>query len=139
MTAEHFQSQIQRLSNVFGGAYKTERTQLIWREMQNLPEDSFSRIVDRLIAECRQAPLLPEFREFAAAEREKLWAKRKSNVVNLPSRVSASCSTCKDTGTILARRKDDCTPWAFKCVCGVGRNNPRAFPEWLPSHELEVV
>ena len=139
MTAEHFQAQIQRLSNVFGGAYKTERTQLIWKEMGNLPEDSFSRIVDRLIAECRQAPLLPEFREFAASEREKLWTKRKANVVSFPLRENARCSTCHDTGTVLARRKDDFTPWAFKCVCGNGRNNPRAFHEWQPSHELEVV
>lgn len=140
MTPEFFQGQIQRLSNVFGGAYKTERTQLIWNEMGNLPDDAFKRIVDRLISECRQAPLLPEFRDQAAVEREKIWSRQKamgSVMSNLHE--FAKCSTCHGSGSVLVRRKDDHSPWAFKCGCPAGRNNPRNFPLYQPSHDFEVV
>lgn len=142
MTAEHFQVQMNRLANTFGGAYKTERTQIIWREMGNLPEEAFTRMVDKLIGECRQAPMIQEFREAASSEREKIWSKTKDDRMSRTMdnvRAFASCGQCHGQGVVLARRRDDSSPWAFKCVCSQGRNDPRNFPIWNPMFDGEVV
>lgn len=142
MTTEHFANQMNRLANTFGGAYKTERTQIIWKEMGNLPEEAFTRIVDKLIGECRMAPMIQEFRDAAASEREKIWSRQKDQRMSQTMnnvRAFASCGQCHGQGVVLARRKDDSSPWAFKCVCSQGRNDPRNFPLWSPSHEMEAV
>lgn len=139
MTAEFFQRQMERLSNVFGGAYKTERTQLIWKEMAALPEDAFERVVNKLIGECRQAPMIQDFREAASVEREKIWQRRKDIPLMEQIRDFDKCPSCGGQGVVLARRKDDQTPWAFKCGCPSARNDGRNYPLWHPSHDYAVV
>ena len=70
-----FQREMDRLVETFGGQhYKSQRLELIWREVKDFSDTWFQTIVDRLIGECRYAPLLPEFREESSKERERVRA-----------------------------------------------------------------
>lgn len=74
MTQQEFQTQATRLINCFGKiAFNEERLRLVWLDVQFLDAEWFTAVVDRMIGECRQAPLLPEFRAEIAKERERLW------------------------------------------------------------------
>lgn len=69
---------MERLSNTFGAtAYKTERLEIIWREVQYLPDDWFKSIVDKFIGEERYAPMLDKFREEVSKQREASWQEKK--------------------------------------------------------------
>lgn len=138
MTPQHFQTQMNRLAETFStAAYKRERTQLIWQEVQDMPEKAFTQLVSRMIAESRQAPLVADFTEAARNERRKQHEARKALRVIGPEDLAprASCGVCKDTGTVLARAKDRTELghglWAFKCDCSAGKYDPRAYPAWL--------
>lgn len=79
MNPQHFKIQVTRLLNTFGkAAYPDERVNLMWRELSGLPDESWTRMVDTLIADHRFAPLMPEIRDLAAIEREKAWAIEKA-------------------------------------------------------------
>lgn len=109
MNEKEFQTQILRLIRVYGEpAYKTERTQLIWREMSSLPADSFCRVVDFLIAECRQPPMLKEFREAVSIEREKLHAKEKKD------HTKDSWEFWKGSGQATASNEEQV--WVFQAI-----------------------
>lgn len=72
MTPTAFQLHVGRLVNNYGKVhYSEERVKLLWREVQHLSPEWMERTVDRFIGESRYAPLLPEFREEAAKERER--------------------------------------------------------------------
>lgn len=74
MRPDQFQNQLGRLVEQFGKAsYGTERSRILWQEVQGLEERWFSVVVDRFLGESRQAPLLPDFREEILRERERLW------------------------------------------------------------------
>lgn len=78
MTWEFFESEMKRMSENFGKAgYSNERVKLIWREVKDLDDNWFSRLVDSFIGDCRQAPLVPEFRNAASEERERAWKREK--------------------------------------------------------------
>lgn len=78
MTAYEFDTQINRLKDVFGDRhYPDERVKLLWRAVSDYPGKWFSKTVDKFIGECRQPPLLPEFRTEVAIERERSWGKEK--------------------------------------------------------------
>lgn len=53
------------------------------------------------------------------------------------------CTTCRDTGTVLARliRRPSSAPFAFNCGCETGERSRRRFPSWLTAerHKFEVV
>jgi hypothetical protein len=69
-----FTLQMNRIASTFGkNAYGDERVQIIWREVKDFSTEWMIKTVDRFIGELRQAPLMPEFREEIAREREKLW------------------------------------------------------------------
>lgn len=74
MNDQFFQTQINRLSETFGGQhYKRERVELIWRELKTFSNEWLSKLIDNFIGSYRQAPLVPEFREAASIERERIW------------------------------------------------------------------
>ncbi len=78
MTDSAFRTQMQRMIDAFGAQhYKQERLAMVWKELGALSDSAFTRVVDRLIAESRYAPLLPEFRDAAAVEREQAWRHEK--------------------------------------------------------------
>jgi ribosomal protein S27E len=79
MTPQFFEQAMKRMVDNFGkAAYSQERVQLIWREVKDLDSGWFTRTIDSFIGDCRQAPLLPEFRNAVASERERLWRIEKS-------------------------------------------------------------
>lgn len=74
MNQSHFQSQMNRLAETYGAMqYKRERIELIWREVKDFEDRWLEGVVDEFIGTCRQAPLLPEFREKSSIERERLY------------------------------------------------------------------
>jgi hypothetical protein len=74
MNIQEFDLQVNRLKDCFGDrSYSDERVKVIWKEVKDLNGKWFSRVVDRFIGEERQAPLMPQFREEIAIERERLW------------------------------------------------------------------
>lgn len=80
MTSHEFNTQINRLKDCFTDrSYSDERMKVIWREVQDLDGKWFAKVVDRFIGECRQAPLMTEFREEIAKERERLWELQKKH------------------------------------------------------------
>jgi hypothetical protein len=69
-----FTQQMNRIASTYGkNTYGDERVQIIWREVKDFSSEWMIKTVDRFIGELRQAPLMPEFREEIAKEREKLW------------------------------------------------------------------
>jgi hypothetical protein len=70
MTDLHFKNQMSRLNECFPNAYKPERITLIWREVAVLQPMTFTKVIDRLIGECRTPPMLPDFRKAVSEERE---------------------------------------------------------------------
>lgn len=78
MNQGQFDRQIQRLVSNFGRtAYSPERAILIWKEVSNLSSEWLENTVDRFIGEFRQAPLIQDFREAIAEERERIWKTEK--------------------------------------------------------------
>lgn len=72
MDDKFYQNQMNRLAETYGAQhYKRERVELLWREVKNLSNPWFAQVVDRFIGESKFAPLLPEFREEIARERER--------------------------------------------------------------------
>lgn len=72
MTADDFNAEMQRLHSTFGEkAFTSERIKLIWGHWRDLPAQSFSRVVNKLIATSRQVPLPQDFIEAAHQERKR--------------------------------------------------------------------
>ena len=131
MTQQEFQSQVERLKSVYGDrAYPDERVKLLWSAAGSLPGDWFRRTVDSLIS---------DFQEAIGAERERVWRSQKAAQLSAKVMDFARCSWCGGNGVVLARRKDDHTPWAFKCRCSNARNDNRNYPIFSESDEYEVI
>jgi len=60
MHKDDFTRAMERLEGQWPGFYKFERKKMIYWEVMNLDYDDWSRIVDRLLQTCRQAPLPKE-------------------------------------------------------------------------------
>lgn len=136
MNREDFVPQMNRLMTTFGKAhYPSERLDLIWKEVGSLESADFNRIVDYLISELRQAPLLPEIREQAARARERAWNRQKKERFAPVVPIRSVCSRCYDSGVVLARLKTDRSAFAFKCSCSNGRADRRNYPVWTVSDE----
>jgi hypothetical protein len=70
MTETEFLFQMQRLISAFGEkSFDRGRMELISRHVRDLSPHSFSRIVDHLLSNFRQAPLPKDFAEAARGER----------------------------------------------------------------------
>lgn len=66
-----FKSQMTRLEETFGSrAMPKERAELIWRTVKDMPFAWLVRIVDQMIGDNRQAPLLRDFRDASYRERQ---------------------------------------------------------------------
>lgn len=79
MEMDQFQKQLKRLVDTYGAqAYGTERTTLIWRDVQSFSNEWLTWTVDRFLGSCRIAPLPSEFSEAASQERERVWNEEKA-------------------------------------------------------------
>lgn len=78
MTRFEFQTQLDRLTKVYGvHYYTTDRVFMLWRELQNLNLATLERIVGEFISTSLQPPLVVDFREALAREREREHQKQK--------------------------------------------------------------
>jgi hypothetical protein len=139
MTSQEFQIEMGRLVSTFGKQhYPEERVKLIWREVGNLTGNAFANMVEGLISECRQAPLIPEIREKAAKVRERAWSEQKktADVISINKNL---CAHCGGAGSFPARNKADRSAFAFKCNCSFGKNDMRPFPVWGPQWEADFT
>src|SRR5690349_8421127 len=78
MRASEFDFQMRRLETRWKGVYVDELKKLIWREVGHFSSEWFEQAVDRLLGNSRQAPLVQDFAEAAAREREKVHASEKA-------------------------------------------------------------
>jgi len=132
MKAAEFETQIQRLVSTYGKAqYSEERVKIIWREVQSLSEADFSNIIEKMISECRQAPLIQEIKDYSAQAKIVQFNKKSNHTLS----GQGGCSTCKGTGTVLVRRLDDLTPWAFRCDCEAAKLRNFKYPQWANAHK----
>lgn len=83
MSWDRFCDHVERLRGTYGkAAYGDDRVKLIWREVMQFSDKWFEGIIDELIGVSKYAPLLPEIREFASKERERLRAIAKREEAN---------------------------------------------------------
>ena len=74
-----FNHQISRLKDTYGDrVIADERVKLIWKEIPDQFSDYwFVSTIDAMISCLRQAPMVSDFREAIAKERERLWSLEK--------------------------------------------------------------
>lgn len=134
MNEIQFQYQIRRLQEQFGNQnYSQERIKLIWREVKDIEPFWFEKTVDRFIGECRQAPLLPEFRDAIAVLRETHRPKQSFGPANIET--VSSCSNCKGNGIFVCGLKEASGLWAFRCHCSLGeRDQRKLIPQFKREH-----
>ncbi len=73
MNAYEFQTQIDRLKNVYGEkAYPEERVKIFWTEVRDFPAAWFARQVDSWIGALKFPPLMTEISGSAIEERSRL-------------------------------------------------------------------
>lgn len=143
MNPNHFDREVDRLSKRFTGkVYGDEFAKLLWRECQSLSDTWLTKTVDEFIGSCRQPPLMPEFREQIAVERDKAWAKQKHVAPGFDWNKFASCDTCWDNGVYLCTKPagEDRSYYTFRCHCAKGQRDPRSnIPQFTIEHAKEFV
>ncbi len=138
MTPVEFNNQMTRLIRNFGkNAYSEERGALIWREVQHLSAVWLENTVDRFIGDCKYAPLLPEFREAIAKEREYQHSQKRETIESsIPHKYD--CTFCKDVGVYICEQVGTGAPYAFRCHCIKGEQDSRKnIPQYKKAHEKE--
>lgn len=140
MSPQEFGAQIDRLKRTFGDrAYPEERNRLIYREVKDFDRRWLESVVDGLIANCRQAPILADFAQVISAEKERVWKKtRDAGESAWVERTSWACAYCCDSGVFLARKDSEPGPSAFRCHCERGgEDSRRAIPQFKSDHSRE--
>lgn len=100
MDQNHFQRQMDRLSETFGANhYKAERMKLIWQEVQASSNDWMRLTVDYFIGECKFAPLITDFREAMIKDRERRYSVEKKSHAD-EAEAFMSAYTIQDIQTI---------------------------------------
>lgn len=136
MTREEFQAQMNRLAETYGpNQYKPERLTVIWGLVKHQSGEWLQQTVSRLIGSMRQAPLVPEFEEALALERERSSSRQSVSYDWTPT---PKCSYCRDMGVFLSRLVPEPThgPYAFRCACEAGLNDPRkSIPYYTQTHK----
>jgi hypothetical protein len=140
MTDEQFNQHMDRLSRTFRAAYSEERTLLFYQTVRNMSVAWWKQTVDYWIGEFRHAPLMPELKEAVARERER--QSENTARVAVPEKFNSrpDCSTCRDVGVYLCKRKEHEGVWAFRCHCEKGLNDTRtAIPFYTAAHLAEYT
>lgn len=139
MDRERFQTQINRLGSRWPKAHPPEFITLLWREVKELPDAWLVRTVDELIGSCRQAPLMPDFRELAVVEKERQWSREKHEP-QAAWNPNPRCRFCSDNGVYVCTSTLRDGLWAFRCHCERGeRDERKAIPQFKADHAKEFV
>ena len=139
MNREQFQVQLNRLVECFGkSAYGTERCALVWRAVDGQSIEWFKRTVDGFISSSRQAPMVVDFKDAAAEERERQWNGTKHlDTASAQWNPRPACEYCRDNGVYVAtnRNPEIVGLYAFRCHCERGHADPRrAIPQFKQDH-----
>jgi hypothetical protein len=155
VNTEHFRKESSKLIDTFGkSAYSATRLDLIFRLVKDMPDAWLTKTIDKFCGECRQAPLIPEFREEVNLELRRQHDLRKSSVSvdNRPYR--SNCFDCEGTGVLTAiqsinERGDNLGAYAYRCPCEAGHRDVRNWPvftgdtqklaqhSWLESRKVQ--
>lgn len=138
MNQQEFQNQMNRLAETFGkAAYGTERAKLIWREVKDLGAHWLERVVDEFIGG-RSAPLLNEFRDAIAKERERSRPNVQEEAWD--GRPKSGCTYCFGNGVYICQLRTAGGFWAFRCHCDAGERDPRkGIPQFKEAHVKDFV
>lgn len=141
MDRDKFQTQIGRLGARWPKAHPTEFIALLWREVKDLSDEWLVRTVDELIGSCRQAPLMPDFRQYSSTEKERMWARQKHQPMDAAFDKYMPCDYCRGHGTYVCVRRDKVDGfYAFRCHCEKGMSDPRKLiPQLISDHAKEFV
>lgn len=108
MTNYQFGIEIDRLKQSFGERYyNAARAELLFKIINQVDVEFFSRWVDRMLVDSKHPPMGPEFREMYDK-----WLATQRKKLNPDERL---CKVCGDDGQLLAVKRDDLTKWAFLC------------------------
>jgi hypothetical protein len=77
MTQREFETNMNRMREEWKNVYGTERCKLIWKEVKDFDGMWWERTVDQLIGDFLKPPMLPEIREKASIERERVYRTNK--------------------------------------------------------------
>jgi len=112
MDKQQFYKQIVRLIDAYGEKhYSKERLKVLYAKYNHLTEIQFSDIVDKLLFECKTAPLGKEI--------EKHINTMPRTKVN--KKFSVTCSFCQGTGSVsLVLRTNPLEKKCFRCSCSLG-------------------
>ncbi len=139
MNHEQFDIQIQRLSIPFGKKhFDTQRTQMIWGYVSELPYENFIKIVDHMISGGRKPPVPHDFFEAAKAEKRGIQTKSKDQH-------EIKCQTCQDTGSISAWRRGiefkHSSTYSFRCPrnCEKANKISSQIQQWTSNFESDFI
>lgn len=105
MSETEFLIQMQRLTSAYGEkAFDRGRMELISRHVRDLSPYGFSRIVDHLLSNFRQAPLPKDFAEAARAERNSF-----SDARSVPEYLDKNIKNDGGLKKVLEREYPGCT------------------------------
>lgn len=127
MTEPEFQSELERMTAVYRNAFPPERVAIIYRSIRYTPIDIFREAIDEVIGDSMQPPSLTKIREAIQVVRKRKgdfrdpWQAVRDELADL-ERQNPYCSTCFNSGTFMAKRRDD-DGWylyTFGCQCKAG-------------------
>lgn len=115
-------------------AFDDHKIELIWKTVQNLDTDTLRAYVDQFIIGEDHRAKLSDFKNLA-------WQVRKTEAGESQDFMrDAACYLCRDSGAMLAQRRDKSTsiPYAFKCcLCRAGDGT--VFPNFQKKHLAEYL
>lgn len=83
MTQQEFIAQVTRITNTFGErSFPQERAALLWQEVGSFSGTWFKKVCDGIIGNNRHAPVLSDFADAIAIEREQQRAREKEREAN---------------------------------------------------------
>jgi|GEM_PF-4418450 len=131
MTEDFFKTKMSVIAAEFGGKpFTAERFRMIWHVLKDLPENSFSKIVNHFLSTFRQMPLPKDFID--AAIRERSGVKNRTFNDEGESR-EPQCQKCCDCGLFEVQQDRTKLIALVRCSCETGANSiHRDLPRWDP-------
>lgn len=109
MDQYEFDSGITKLVNSYGEKfYSNERKIIIWNKLSSISGFLWRRMVDELLVNSRQPPLLKEF---------EIWLDENKSLEKKPDRIG-DCRKCNGFGSLLIEKNG--YQYGYRCPCPAG-------------------
>ncbi len=120
MNREFFNSQMVKIRSAYGDKfYNEQRIIAIWKLLQHLEDETFSRVCNKLINAYRIPPLPKDFVDTA---REIMPRGEYKNLENKPTVIE--CQQCADSCVVQVEHKKTQQRYFVKCDCWEKRSQP---------------